>query len=281
MTHSGNRVSVLIFTLNEERNLPSCLDSVQWADDVVVIDSYSSDRTLDICRERGIRTQQHAFEGFGSQRNWALEHAGIENPWVLILDADERVTPELAQEIEEKTANDDQGVAAYVVKRRFHLWGKWLKYSSLYPTWVVRLVRRGKVRYVDRGHAESQEIIGATGVLDNDLVDENCKGLDAWFERQNRYSTKEAEFEIARSTGLSQSPGATTIDLDRRRQYLKRIAYKLPGRALWYFVYSYLWRRGFLDGREGFMYCMMRSIYQGMIEIKKYDRAKSGNSQLP
>ncbi len=279
MPTSANRVSVLIFTLNEEPNLPYCLDSVAWSDDVLVVDSYSTDRTLDICRERGIRTSQHPFEGFGSQRNWALENLDIKHPWVLILDADERVPTELAREIMDKTRNSDIDVVAYAVRRRFHLWGKWLKHSSLYPTWVVRLIRRDKVRYVDRGHAENQEIFGETGVLDNDLIDENQKGMEEWFERQNRYSTKEAEYELAGKQDVFSIRNLASSNPIVRRASLKRLAHKLPCRALWYFLYSYFWRRGFLDGKEGLIYCMMRSTYQGMIEIKKYDRRKAGTTQ--
>ena len=184
----GERVpvaSVLIFTLNEELHLPSCIDCLDWSDDVIVVDSYSTDRTEAICRERGIQFVQHVFEGFGSQRQWALENVPIAHEWVLILDADERVPPELAGEISEVLVEVPDTVGAFRVRRRFHMWGRWLRYSSLYPNWVVRLVHKQRVRYVDRGHSETQKVNGEIRNLRNDLIDENLKGIDEWFARQN------------------------------------------------------------------------------------------------
>ena len=135
-------VSVMIFTLNEELHLPSCLASLAWCDDVIVVDSFSSDRTGEICQDARVRFFQHPFEGFGSQRNWALETTAPKYDWVLILDADERVTPELVRELAEVLSAPPPTVGAYRLRRRFHLWGRWLRYSSLYPTWVVRIVHK-------------------------------------------------------------------------------------------------------------------------------------------
>ena len=189
-------VSVIVFTLNEELNLPFCLDSLERFDEIIVVDSYSGDRTESICRERGVEFVQNAFAGFGTQRNWAFENLALRNDWVLILDADERVSPELEQEIGNRIRSVPTDTAAFRVKRRFHLWGRWLRYSSLYPTWVVRLVRKGKVRYIDRGHAETQTVEGNILDLSNDLIDENRKSIDEWFTRQNSYSSRDAEYEL-------------------------------------------------------------------------------------
>jgi glycosyltransferase involved in cell wall biosynthesis len=186
-------VSAMIFTLDEEIHLPSCLAALAWTDDVIVVDSFSKDATERICREAGARFFQHAFEGFGKQRVWALDHTQPKYDWILILDADERVTPELAAEMARVVPAAPEAIGAYRLKRRFHMWGRWLRYSSLYPTWVVRLVRKGRVQYVNRGHAETQQVNGEIASLEHDLIDENLKGVDEWFERQNRYSTREAE----------------------------------------------------------------------------------------
>lgn len=269
-------VSVMIFTLDEEIHLPACLESLSWSDDIIVVDSFSQDRTEDICRGAGARFFQHAFEGFGKQRMWALENASPRHEWILILDADERVSPELAEELAAAIPAATDEVAAYRVKRRFFMWGRWLRYSGLYPTWVVRLIRNGRVRYVDRGHAETQEVSGAVRELRGDLIDENRKGIDEWFERQNRYSTREAEFELQQdriplsvATLLSRDPLA-------RRAAIKRIASRLPFRPLLYFIYSYFLRGGFLEGKDGFAFCVMKSEYQRMIAVKKHDlRRKS------
>lgn len=264
-------VSVIILTLNEEIHLPSCLDALAWCDDVIVLDSFSTDGTKALCEQRGVRFFQNRFTGFGSQRNWALDNANPKHPWILILDADERVTPELAQELGAIAAADPPDVGAWRVRRRFYMWGRWLRYSSLYPTWVVRFIRQDRVRYQDRGHAETQTVRGKIADLKNDLIDENLKGIDEWYERQNRYSRKEAQLEFDQAgTGLRLA-GLLSGDPLQRREALKRLAWRLPARGLIYFLYSYILRRGFLDGRDGYVFCRMRASYQAEVDIKKYD----------
>jgi glycosyltransferase involved in cell wall biosynthesis len=268
-------VTVMVFTLNEAIHLPSCLASLGWCDDVVVVDSFSTDETQTICQAHGnVRFVQNRFEGFGSQRNWALTHAAPKHSWVLILDADERVPIELANEIVNVASNSATDVGAYRLRRRFHMWGRWLRYSSLYPSWVVRLVHRDRVRYANRGHAETQSVAGRTCDLRNDLIDENLKGIDEWFERQNRYSRKEAEFEL-RSDADDETGSMFSADPLKRRSAIKRFARRIPFRGAAYFLYAYVIRRGFLDGRDGFMFCRMRALYQVEIEMKKYDARKS------
>jgi len=264
-------VTTMIFTLNEELHLPGCLDSLAWCSDVIVVDSFSSDGTEAICRAHGVRFYQHPFAGFGSQRNWAFDNIGIENPWVLVLDADERVPAELVEEMSRVLSTVADEVAAFRLKRRFYLWGRWLRYSSLYPTWVVRLVRHGRTRYIDRGHAETQQVDGRVADLQADLIDENLKGIDEWFERQNRYSRKDAEYELEQQSGPFRWQDLVAIDPLKRRASMKRLAAAMPARPLVYFLYSYFWRRGFLDGRDGLVFCMMKAIYQAMVQIKKYD----------
>lgn len=272
-------VSVMIFTLNEELHLPSCLDALAWCDDVIVVDSYSGDRTEEIARERGARFFQRRFDGFGTQRNWALDNASPRHEWVLVLDADERVTPELVAEMAAVLATPREGIGAFRLRRRFYMWGRWLRYSSLYPNWVVRLVHRDRVRYVNRGHAETQEVAGEVGELRNDLIDENLKGIDEWFTRQVAYARKEAEHELAEERRV-RFRWADLLGSDplARRAALKRLAWRVPGRPVLYFVYSYVLRRGFLDGRDGLVFCLMKAVYQSMIVIRKYD-ARRGAAQ--
>jgi glycosyltransferase involved in cell wall biosynthesis len=265
------RVSVMVFTLNEEIHLPGCLASLDWCSDIIVVDSFSSDKTAAICASHGVRFFQHRFEGFGSQRNWALDHTQPLHPWVLILDADETVPRDLARELAGIAAGDPSDIGAYRVRRRFHMWGRWLKHSSLYPSWVVRFIRADRVRYEDRGHAETQVVQGRIVDLRNDLVDENLKGIDEWFERQNRYSSRDAEFEVASAASGRLGAGLFSTDQLERRAALKRLAAGLPARGLVYFLYSYLWRRGFLDGRDGFVFCRMRALYQAQVAVKVYD----------
>lgn len=264
-------VTAIVFTLDEEVNLPYCLDHLRWCDDVVVIDSFSSDRTTGIARERGARVFQREFDGFGSQRNWALQNAEPRYDWVLILDADERVPDALASELREALERVRDTVGAFRVRRRFYMWGKWLRYSSLYPTWVVRLVHRRRVRFVNRGHAETQEVSGTIESLSNDLIDENHKGIESWVERQNRYSTQDAAWELEEQGGNPLLRSLAAADPLKRRSALKRVSRRLPARPLLYFLYAYLWRRGFLDGREGFQFCLMRAMYQRLVVLKKLD----------
>jgi glycosyltransferase involved in cell wall biosynthesis len=261
----------MVFTLNEELHLPTCLAALAWCDDVIVVDSFSTDRTREICERCGARFFQNLFTGFGDQRNWALANTQPKYPWVLILDADERVTPELVQEFGKRLPATPADVGAYRIRRRFYLWGRWLKYSSLYPTWVVRLVHRDRIKYINRGHAETQEVQGRIADLDNDLIDENLKGIDEWFERQNRYSSKDAEYEIVRDRSNVRWHGIFSSDSLIRRATLKQIAARLPFRPLLYFIYSYFMRLGFLDGRDGLQFCLMKASYQRMVVTKKYD----------
>ncbi|HDH16519.1 MAG TPA: glycosyltransferase family 2 protein [Gammaproteobacteria bacterium] len=265
------KVSVLIYTLNEEIHLPLCLESLKWCDDVIIVDSFSTDKTEAIAKENGARFFQHAFEGFGSQRNWSLENIEIKNDWVLILDADEKVPDELADELCRIASEDPSGIGAWRMRRRFYMWGRWLRYSSLYPTWVVRFVHKDRVRYINRGHAETQEVKGEVRDLENDLIDENLKGMDEWFERQNRYSSKDAEYELQQQCDRLRIGEVFTGDPLKRRATLKRIAWRLPFRPFLYFVYSYIIRLGFLDGKDGLVFCLMKVVYQQMIVIKKYD----------
>jgi len=275
MKHSevpaNSPVSVMIFTLNEEIHLPSCLACLQWCDDIIVIDSFSTDKTEEICRAAGARLFQRTFDGFGNQRNWALDNSDPKHDWILILDADERVTPQLVEEMKLVAHSTPANIGAFRIRRRFHMWGRWLRYSSLYPTWVVRLIHRERVRYINRGHAETQEVQGEIRELSYDLIDENLKGIDEWFERQNRYSTKDAEYELRQDALPFSWDDLFHRDPLARRAALKRLAARLPGRPLMYFLYSYLWRRGFLDGRDGLIFCTMKALYQRMVIIKKYD----------
>jgi glycosyltransferase involved in cell wall biosynthesis len=270
-------VSVMIFTLNEEVHLPHCLNSLKWCDDIIVVDSFSTDRTEEICRKNEVRFFQNKFEGFGKQRNWALENTSPKYDWILVLDADERVPDELAGEMAEIAQANPPGVGAYRVRRRFYMWGRWLRYSSLYPTWVVRFVHKSRVCYINRGHAETQEVQGEILELKNDIKDENLKGIDEWFERQNRYTTRDAEYELSRESVPMKLTAFFSTDPLVRRASLKRLAVHIPGRALWYFFYSYVIRLGFLDGKDGLVLCLMKAMYHQMINIKKYDIRRTVN----
>jgi glycosyltransferase involved in cell wall biosynthesis len=264
------RISVAIFTLNEEVNLPHCLDSLTDCDDVVVIDSFSKDRTPEIAREGGARVIEHEFTGFGDQRKWALDQVEFKHPWVLILDADEKVTPELWEEMVRKASEASDGVAAFQLKRRFYWNGKRLRYANLYPSWGVRLVRRGRVHYRNRGHAETQEIDGRIESLEHDLLDENHKGIQAWRERQVVYAEQEARYESQGNQKVSLAQLRSKDPLTKRAAW-KMLARRIPCRGVSYFIYAYFLRKGFLDGWIGLQFCFEKARFQSII----YQRAKS------
>lgn len=270
-------VSVMIFTLNEEIHLPSCLESVKWSEDVIIVDSFSSDRTEEIAKAGGARFFQHAFSGFGDQRNWALKNTAPRHEWVLMLDADERVTPELAGELTLTASAAPAEIAAYRLKRKFYFRKRWLRRAALYPTWLVRFIRKDRVAYVNRGHAESQTIDGLVKPLSNDLIDENLKGASEWHKRQAAYAAKEALYEIEseKTGGLGSRHGGPMA----RRDFLKRTLSRVPGRPILFFLYAYVLRGGFLEGGPALEYCLGKMNYYRLIGKEKKSIGAKESSQ--
>jgi len=262
-------ISVVILTLNEAANLPRCLASVQWADDVVVVDSGSVDGTREIAEGAGARVLCRAFDTFAGQRNFAMESGQLRHPWCLHLDADEVVTPELRAEIEDLVRTEDRRYPVYRIASRIIFMGRWLRRAGMYPAYQVRLGRSDALRFVDYGHGQREvQAADQVGTLAAPLDHFNfSKGINDWLARHLRYARDEAR-EIARSLG--QPVGwmellATNASV--RRRALKRVSYRLPWRGLLAFVYVYVIRRGFLDGRPGFVYARMVAHYHGFIAL--------------
>lgn len=271
-------VSVLILTLNEEINLPACLASVKWCDDVVVFDSYSTDGTVDIARVAGARFVQRTFDNYAYQRNAALTEVQYKHPWILMIDADERVPVELHDEIKSAMRNRDPATTLFAMRRKDMFRGKWLRGSSGYPTWFGRLVLLGHIS-VEREVNEQYYTDGKVGFLKEHLVHYPFrKGIAYWLERHNRYSSMEAAALIGKNEGSIKWKSICSRDPLIRRRTLKQLALRLPGRPLWVFLFLYILRRGFLDGLEGFTYCMLRAMYEYMIDIKVMElrRRKKG-----
>lgn len=262
-------VSALILTRNEEHNLPGCLDSVRWCDDVVVFDSNSTDNTIDIARSAGARVHQRAFDNYAAQRNAALEQVRFRHPWVMSVDADERIPPDLQAEVLHAAATAPPSVAAYRVRFRNYLLGRWIKHASLYPTWVIRLFRPDRIRYEPRQTNAHPVVDGEVRPLRQhfDHLAFN-KGLSAWFDRHNQYSSMEA-VELLKSCGQRlDAAGLVCSEPIRRRRAWKQLAYRLPARPLLVFTYLLLARGGLLDGGPGLTYCTLRGIYEYMIDVK-------------
>jgi len=261
-------ISVLILTLNEEINLPGCLESIKWCDNIIVFDSYSTDRTVEIARAAGARVFQRSFDNYANQRNAAFSQVKYKHQWLLMLDADERATPEFLREIQRITENGEESTTLYRVRRKDMFFGRWLRHSSGYPTWFGRFFRVGRVR-VEREINEEYHTDGKIGHLQEHLIHYPFnKGVAYWFERHNRYSSMESQALIQEIRKPIEFKKIFSSDPTIRRKTLKQIAYRMPGRPFLVFCYLYLFRMGFLDGHAGLSYCTLRSIYEYMIDIK-------------
>jgi glycosyltransferase involved in cell wall biosynthesis len=261
-------ISVLILTLNEEVNLADCISSCAWCDDIVVCDSFSSDRTCEIAASMGVRVVQRRFDNYGAQRNAALSEIPYKHPWVLMVDADERTPGDLVAEMAQAVANADAHTVMFRLRRKDFFLGRWLRRSSGYPTWFGRLVRLGGVR-VDRQVNEEYIAAGKVGYLESHLLHYPfSKGVAYWYERHNRYSSMEALAKFdARTAPVSFKSLFVGDPVDRRRT-LKQLAYRLPMRPSMVFLYLYIFRLGFQDGHAGFAFSRMRASYETMIDLK-------------
>jgi glycosyltransferase involved in cell wall biosynthesis len=261
-------VSVLILTFNEEINLPGCLESVAWSDDIVVFDSFSTDRTVEIAKDAGARVFQRKFDNYAAQRNAALYEIKYKHRWVFMVDADERVTQELAEEIKTVLTEQHNGVTLYRMRRKDIFFGKWLKHGTGSRTWFGRLVQVGRVA-VKREVNEEYHTDGEVGHLKEYLIHYPFnKGIPYWFERHNRYSTMEAEALIKETQSKLNFRQFFSFDPTIRRKFLKQLAYRLPCRPFLVFCYMYIMRFGFIDGKAGLAYCRLRAIYEYMIDLK-------------
>ncbi len=261
-------ISVVILTLDEEVNLRACLESVRWSDDVVILDSGSTDATLAIARELGARVEQRAFDDYARQRSHALDGITYRNEWLLMLDADERVPPELAGEMLVAVGTVPADVTLMRMRRKDHLFGRWIRGSSGYPTWFGRLMRRGRVR-IERAINEEYLTDGRVHALAGHLhhLPFN-KGFAAWFGKHDRYSTLEARLRLSGEARALRARELLDRDPVRRRRALKALMYRVPGRPLWMFLALYLLRGGIFDGRAGLTFCGLRAWYEYMIDCK-------------
>jgi glycosyltransferase involved in cell wall biosynthesis len=261
-------VSVLILTLNEEANIAECIDSCRWSDDIVVFDSLSQDGTREIALASGARVIERAFDNYAAQRNAALGTVNYKYPWVLMVDADERVPGDLAAEAVARTAHADADTVMFRMRRKDFFLGRWLKRSSGYPTWFGRLVRLGRVR-VEREVNEEYVADGRIEHLNSHLHHYPFnRGTAYWFERHNRYSSLEAIAKVAFQTEPIASRNLVSLDPVSRRKTWKQLLYRLPARPLIVFVYLYVIRLGLLDGRAGMTFIRMRAMYEFLIDVK-------------
>ena len=286
-------VSVIILTYNEEKNIEACLKSVHgWVEEIFVVDSYSNDHTLEITRAYTDQIFQHPFENQARQLNWALENLPINTEWVMRLDADEMVSSELRDELIEKLSGIGEEVSGLYVNRRVHFMGRWIKHGGYYPIRLLRIWRRRRAYCEDRWMDEHMKVkMGNVLVLDNDIVDENKKGLHWWIGKHNSYATREAIEILNLKYGFlkyDSVPGKLFGSQEQRKRWFKEKIYaNLPLflRPLLYFVYRYFMRLGFLDGKEGLIWhCLQGFWYRFLVDAKIYEiqkRSRSGGKEVP
>lgn len=273
MTVGPVPLAVVILTRNEEANIPYALASVVgWAAEVYVVDSDSTDRTAELARAAGAAVVTHPFAGYAAQRTWALRTLPLQAEWVLFLDADEAPTPALRDELARVLAVHPAQVAGYYVKRRFVFLGRWLRHGGYYPVWLLRVVRHRVARCEERGVDEHLLVDGPTARLRDDLVHEDRRPLSRWVERHLRYA------ELAAADLLVPPHEAGVVprwwsrhQSERARWWHERVYRRLPlgVRAIAYFLYRYVLRGGFLDGREGFIYHVLQGLwYRALIDAQ-------------
>ncbi len=261
-------VSVLILTLNEEINIRDCLESVSWCDDIVVLDSFSTDRTVEIAKAKGVRVVQRKFDNWADHQNWAIENLAFKHEWVFYLDADERMTEPLKNEITAVASSSHEKTVAYYCGRRNFFMGRWIKHA-MPPGMIMRFFKPKHIHF-ERLVNPIPVVNGPHGYLKNYFDHYNfSKGITEWFDKHNKYSLLESLEGIK----LLRNKAETEFFLfsrDRalRRRALKNLSFRLPFRPFVKFVYLYFFKFGFLDGRPGLTYCVLQSIYEYMIVLK-------------
>jgi len=289
-------ISVIIPVKNEERNIAACLESVAWADEIWVVDSHSSDGTLAVARRYTDKIAQFDYSGgFPKKKNWALQNLPFKHEWVLLLDADERVTPELENEIRgvlnsggstAKPARAD----GYYVNRKLIFLGQWIKHCGWYPSWNLRLFKHRLGRYEkleaedveNAGDVEVHEHVvleGEADYLKNDLLHEDFKSIYHFIERHNRYSNWEARVYHNLASGV-ETPDSIRASLFgsplERKRFIKQMWPRLPFRPFIRFFWMYFLRLGFLDGKAGLIFCTLMSMHEAVIAAKIYEQRLNG-----
>jgi glycosyltransferase involved in cell wall biosynthesis len=262
-------ISVLVLTKNEEQDLPGCLASVAWSDDVHVLDSMSTDRTVEIAREHGAQVTERAFDNWAAHQNWALANVPFRHPWVFYIDADERLTPALREAMLAAVKMPGEAVAFRVERRDFFM-GTWLRHVQV-SAFYMRLFRPERMRYerlVNPVSIPDGPVGTVHGYLDHFPF---SKGISQWITRHNAYSTLEAQQIAANRKDQAQFSLMAAFferDFHRRRYHQKELFYRIPGRPFAKFLLLYFVKRGFLDGRAGLTYSVLQAIYEYFIVLK-------------
>jgi glycosyltransferase involved in cell wall biosynthesis len=260
----GLSFSVVILALNEERNLPGCLRSIAGCDDIVLIDSGSTDATVALAEQAGARVFVRPFDNFAHQRNFAQTEVPFRHPWVFHLDADETFTPELLEECAVVAASPEAAKRdGYYAAPRMIFQGQWIPHCTDYPAWQARFVRAPQFRFIEVGHGQREAPGMSLGKLKSGYRHDLSAGGEAeWLAKHRRYAQAEARTQHREALRLGELFSSTALT---RRRALKRAAANIPFRPLARFIYQYFLRGGFLDGRAGLRYCRLIARYEGFI----------------
>lgn len=274
-------LTVIILTKNEEKNIEKCIRSLKdLPRRVVLIDSGSTDSTADLARSLGAEVVEHPFESHAAQFNWALENIRLDTEWVMRLDADEELLPELVTELEQRLPALDQRVTGMILRRRVYFLGRWLRHGGKYPELLLRIFRRGHGRSEMRQMDEHLVVLdGETVTSKCDFLDNNQKSLEWWIAKHNWYSNKEVLDCLVSSDEDAVDGGSSSGQARAKRVIKKHGYYKLPRffRAHLYFIYRYYFRLGFLDGKEGKIYTFLQAYwYRFLVDAKLYECEKLG-----
>lgn len=275
-------VTAIILTLNERANIEECVACLSRVGDVVLVDSMSTDGTIEAAKKvrPDIRVYEHPFKDFGDQRNWALDTTEPRYPWVLFIDADEFCSPELLDEIDRFVAQPGDFVGGYIAGRNYFL-GRWLKHSMMFPSYQLRLLKLGHVRYQKYGHGQREVSEGPFRYFEQNWRHESfSKGVSEWIARHNRYSTAEVELCVDLQRQPLSWRQLVFGEMRERRRTLKQISTKMPLRPIFTFIYLYVIRGGFLDGYPGFLYCWMMMAHHIHIEAKLAEYAQAKNNDF-
>ena len=297
MMSAGTRapVTAVVLTFNEELNLKGCLESLHgWVSRIVVVDSGSTDATIRIAEQYGAVILRHSFETHNAQWRWALENlpdgAG---DWILGLDADQRVTPELAAEIGEvmQSAAEDDGPSGLYIKRRQVFRGQWIRHGGYYPKFLLKLFRRDRVSFDALDLVDHHfHVSGKTALLQHDLIEANRKEDDLafWIAKHCRYAELMAEEEHRRSragTRTATGGGPSLFGTpDQRSLWRKQLWARLPlfVRPWLYFTYRYLLRLGFLDGRQGLVFHFLQACwFRFMVDVYRDELRRQERNERP
>jgi glycosyltransferase involved in cell wall biosynthesis len=279
-------ISVIILTYNEEKNIEKCLKSVfGWVGEIIIVDSYSTDKTIEIAKKYTNKIYQHPFKNQSKQFNWALDTLLLKGEWIMRLDADEIVTLKLQEELLNKLGSFSKEITGLYVKRRVYFMDKWVRHGGYYPIWLLRIWRKEKARCEERWMDEHIKITeGKALFMENDIIDDNKNNLGWWIAKHNNFATREAveilnlKYNFLKHDKVESNLNGTQ---EQRKRWIKENIYinaPLFLRSFLYFIYRYFLKLGFLDGKEGLIFHLLQGFwYRFLVDAKVYEIKKKAN----